>query len=71
MRRVYCCDLLRFRWAERTVLGEPPSDVHARRNLDAFVDGQRMIVFGKACHPYLSNNLSLYLRTELSSMLRS
>lgn len=47
MRRVYCCDLLRYRWTERDVRGEPPSLPEARRNLDCFLDGKKLIVFGR------------------------
>ncbi len=46
MRRVHCCDLLRYRWEERSVAGDPPLDTHARRSLDCFADGRRLIVFG-------------------------
>ena len=49
MRRIHCCDLLRYRWEERTVMGDPPSDAHSRRSLDCFVDGRRLIVFGERC----------------------
>ena len=47
MRRVYCCDLMRYRWVERDVRGEPPSLHEARRNLDCLVDSKRLIVFGE------------------------
>ena len=46
MRRVYCCDLTRFRWTERDIRGDPPSLHEARRNLDCLNDGKRLIVFG-------------------------
>lgn len=46
MRRVNCCDLLQYRWEERSVHGDPPTNAHARRGLDCFVDGRRLIVFG-------------------------
>ncbi|KAL0020200.1 hypothetical protein WJX79_010998 [Trebouxia sp. C0005] len=46
MRRVYCCDLMRYRWTERDVRGEPPNLSEARRNMDCFLDGKRLIVFG-------------------------
>ena len=36
------------RWAERGVTGDPPMDPHWRRNLDAILDGRRLIVVG-AC----------------------
>lgn len=47
MRRVNCCDLNSWRWEERSVMGEPPTNAHARRGLDCFVDGRRLIVFGE------------------------
>ena len=47
MRRVFCCDLMRYRWTERDVRGEPPCLSESRRNLDCFLDGKRLIVFGK------------------------
>ena len=47
MMRVYCCDLTRYRWTEREVRGEPPTLSESRRNLDCFLDGKRLIVFGK------------------------
>lgn len=47
MRRINCCDLTQFRWEERTVIGDPPTNAHARRGLDCFVDGRRLIVFGE------------------------
>ena len=46
MMRVYCCDLTRYRWTEREVRGEPPVLSESRRNLDCFLDGKRLIVFG-------------------------
>ena len=46
MMRVYCCDLTRYRWHEREVRGEPPMLSESRRNLDCFLDGKRLIVFG-------------------------
>ncbi|KAK9829027.1 hypothetical protein WJX72_003488 [[Myrmecia] bisecta] len=47
MRKVYCLDLLRYRWVERSVIGEPAADAHSRRNLDCFMlDDHRMGVFG-------------------------
>lgn len=47
MMRVYCCDLTRYRWTEREVRGDPPILSESRRNLDCFLDGKRLIVFGK------------------------
>lgn len=47
MMRVYCCDLTRYRWTEREVRGDPPLLSESRRNLDCFLDGKRLIVFGK------------------------
>lgn len=49
MRRVHCCDLTTLRWSERTVSGECPCDPAARRNLDCFLDGNRMLVVGECC----------------------
>ncbi|KAL3161670.1 hypothetical protein ABBQ38_008771 [Trebouxia sp. C0009 RCD-2024] len=46
MMRVYCCDLTRYRWTEREVRGDPPILSESRRNLDCFLDGKRLIVFG-------------------------
>ncbi|DBB04815.1 TPA: hypothetical protein ACH3X3_010105 [Trebouxia sp. C0006] len=46
LRRVYCCDLMRYRWTERDVRGDPPNLSEARRNMDCFLDGKRLIVFG-------------------------
>ncbi|CAL8470672.1 g10214 [Coccomyxa elongata] len=46
MRRVYCLDMLRYRWVERNVTGDPPSDTHCRRNLCAMLDGRKLIVLG-------------------------
>lgn len=34
------------RWVERSVVGDPPMDPHWRRNLDAVLDGRRLIVVG-------------------------
>ena len=47
MRKAYCCDLQRFRWVERDTRGDPPALAEARRNLDCFLDGSRLIVFGE------------------------
>ncbi|CAK0782930.1 hypothetical protein CVIRNUC_006125 [Coccomyxa viridis] len=46
MRRVYCLDLLRYRWVERMVIGDPPGDTHWRRNLDAVMDGKQLLAIG-------------------------
>lgn len=47
MRSVYCCELQRYRWQEREVRGDPPALPEARRNLDCFLDGNKLIVFGE------------------------
>lgn len=47
MHRVFCCDLQRYRWVERQIRGEAPALPEARRNLDCFLDGNKLIAFGK------------------------
>ena len=47
MRSVHCCELQRYRWQEREVRGDPPALPEARRNLDCFLDGNKLIVFGE------------------------
>lgn len=48
MRRVHCLNLLTLRWAEKTVAGECPCDLNARRNVDCFLDGDRLLVLGES-----------------------
>ena len=65
MRRVYCCDLMRYRWTERDVRGDPPNLSEARRNMDCFLDGKRLIVFGTLrCSATLTIYVYRYLQSQ-------
>ena len=66
MMRVYCCDLTRYRWTEREVRGEPPVLSESRRNLDCFLDGKRLIVFGMSVSlsKLITNIAWLYVRLQ-------
>lgn len=69
------------RWAERTVLGEPPQDAHWRRNIDAILDGRRLVVLGApsltrsslfspySCYIVIPCNMSRYSHCHTSFLL--
>ena len=71
MRRINCCDLTQFRWEERTVIGDPPTNAHARRGLDCFVDGRRLIVFGETIALPVHSTERIHLSLSVSLAVQS